>query len=445
MIQTQTFEYKPFSKKQRQILNWWCEASPVKNAFGLIADGAIRSGKSLTMSLSFVLWGMHSFKGQNFAMCGKTVGSFRRNVLGWLKMMLSGRGYYLNDRRSDNLLVVSDGEKENYFYIFGGKDERSQDIIQGVTLAGVYLDEVALMPQSFVNQATARCSVKGAKMWFNCNPSFPSHWFKTDWINRAKDKNLLYLHFLMDDNLSLSKEVKDRYKKQYTGVFYERYILGLWVAAEGLIYPQFADSMLKDKRFLISQKPPLSNTVIGVDFGGSSSAHTFVCTGTDAGHRNLYGLLSERHDCMTPEGMQIEIDPDKLGNLFCDFVEKCIMLYGAPQCVYCDSAEQTLILGLRATARRRGLGWLRIENALKTTINDRIRTVSRLMAQGRFFIMDIGCESLIDALSTAVWNPDNITTDERLDNGTSDIDTLDAFEYTFEHDITKFFREGETI
>lgn len=239
---TPTFNYKPFSKKQRMVLNWWTESSPVRHADGIIADGAIRSGKSLTMSLSFALWAMTCFNGQDFAMCGKTVGSFRRNVLGWLKLMLRGRGYTVIDKRADNLIVVASGAKANFFYIFGGRDERSQDLIQGVTLAGVYLDEVALMPQSFVNQATARCSVEGSKMWFNCNPSYPSHWFKTGWIDKAKKKNILYLHFLMDDNLSLSEKVKERYRKQYTGVFYERYINGDWTLAEGVIYPMYREA-----------------------------------------------------------------------------------------------------------------------------------------------------------------------------------------------------------
>lgn len=440
MIQTPTFDYKPFSKKQRQILNWWTESSPVKDKFGIIADGAIRSGKSLCMSLSFCLWAMHDFKGQNFAMCGKTVGSFRRNVLHWLKIMLTGRGYTVFDKRADNLVIVSDGENENYFYIFGGRDERSQDLIQGVTLAGLYLDEVALMPQSFVNQATARCSVANAKMWFNCNPSHPSHWFKTEWIDKAKEKEILYLHFLMDDNLSLSEKVKERYKKQYTGVFYDRYIRGIWSFAEGVIYRTFADDMAGEKHMLIPRAPQMSRINIGVDFGGSSSAHTFVCTGTDRGFSNLYALASERVECKDSNGMQIDIDPEKLGQLFCDFVERVIMMYGVPDRVYCDSAEQTLILGLRATARKRGLGWLRIENALKTSINDRIRTVHRLMAQGRFFVVDHGCESLIKALQEAVWNPRAVTEDERLDDGTSDIDTLDAFEYTFERDISRYIK-----
>ncbi len=237
----QFFKFQPFSKKQRKVLNWWTEDSPVKDYDGIIADGAIRSGKTVSMSLSFVLWAMCSFNGQNFAMCGKTIGSFRRNVLFWLKLMLRSRGYRVTDHRADNLVVISRGSVENYFYIFGGKDERSQDLIQGITLAGVFFDEVALMPESFVNQATGRCSVDRSKYWFNCNPDGPYHWFKQNWIDKRKEKHLLYLQFTMDDNLSLSEKVKARYCSMYTGVFYRRYILGLWAMAEGIIYDMFSE------------------------------------------------------------------------------------------------------------------------------------------------------------------------------------------------------------
>ena len=179
----QIFRFKPFSAKQKQILTWWMPGSPVKDHDGIIADGAIRSGKTLCMSLSFVFWAMDCFNGQNFAMCGKTIGSFRRNVLFWLKQMLRSRGYRVADHRNDNLVEIIRGDVTNYFYIFGGKDERSQDLIQGITLAGVFCDEVALMPESFVNQATGRCSVDGSKYWFNCNPDGPYHWFKVNWID----------------------------------------------------------------------------------------------------------------------------------------------------------------------------------------------------------------------------------------------------------------------
>lgn len=239
----ETFQFSLFSVKQKKVLTWWCQDSPVKDKDGIIADGAIRSGKTVSMSLSFVMWAMASLSGQNFAMCGKTIGSFRRNVLFWLKLMLRSRGYSITDHRADNLLVVRKNGIENYFYIFGGKDERSQDLIQGITLAGVFFDEVALMPESFVNQATGRCSVKGSKFWFNCNPDGPYHWFKVNWIDKAKEKHLLYLHFTMDDNLSLAEEIKARYRSMYTGVFFKRYILGLWAVAEGIIYDMFDEKM----------------------------------------------------------------------------------------------------------------------------------------------------------------------------------------------------------
>lgn len=258
----QVFKFKPFSKKQKQILTWWMPSSPVKGYDGIIADGAIRSGKTVCMSLSFVFWAMKTFSGQNFAMCGKTIGSFRRNVLFWLKIMLRSRGYKVMDHRADNLVEISRNGVTNNFYIFGGKDERSQDLIQGITLAGLFCDEVALMPESFVNQATGRCSVDGSKYWFNCNPDGPYHWFKTNWIDRSVGylgksnverqhkeaaekkqeisfKKLLYVHFTMDDNLSLSEEIKARYRESYSGVFYKRYILGLWAMAEGIIYDMF--------------------------------------------------------------------------------------------------------------------------------------------------------------------------------------------------------------
>lgn len=237
MSKATTFDFQSFSRKQIDVLRWWL-MDPDSN--GIIADGAIRSGKTIAMSFSFVFWAMNNFNGQNFGMCGKTIGSFRRNVLFWLKAMTADR-YILVDHRAENLLEISNGSTTNYFYIFGGKDERSQDLIQGITLAGCFFDEVALMPESFVNQATGRCSVSGSKFWFNCNPDSPYHWFKTNWIDMQEEKGLTYLHFMMDDNLSLAEDIKARYRAMYSGVFYKRYILGLWAAAEGLIYDMFSE------------------------------------------------------------------------------------------------------------------------------------------------------------------------------------------------------------
>lgn len=262
-VKKQGFAFKPFSVKQKQVLTWWCPNSPVKDKDGIIADGAIRSGKTLCMSLSYVLWAMESFNQQNFGMAGKTIGSFRRNVLFWLKMMLVSRGYSVVDHRSDNLIVVSKGTTTNYFYIFGGKDERSQDLIQGITLAGMFFDEVALMPESFVNQATGRCSVTGSKFWFNCNPDNPRHWFKVNWVDKCKEKNIIYLHFTMDDNLSLSEKIKERYRSMYVGVFFKRYILGLWCVAEGLVYSMFSEERHVKKEHMTGAL----TYVVSVDYG----------------------------------------------------------------------------------------------------------------------------------------------------------------------------------
>lgn len=262
-IKAAIFKFSPFSRKQKKVLTWWHKDSPVKDKDGIIADGSIRSGKTLSMSLSFIMWAMESFDSQNFGMCGKTIGSFRRNVLFWLKLMLKARGYAVKDQRADNLLIISKGNKINYFYIFGGKDERSQDLIQGITLAGVFFDEAALMPESFVNQATGRCSVAGSKYWFNCNPEGPYHWFKVNWIDKVKEKNLIHLHFTMDDNLSLEESVKERYKRMYAGIFYKRYILGLWVLAEGIIYDMFDP----DKHAVKTVERAYTKYYVSVDYG----------------------------------------------------------------------------------------------------------------------------------------------------------------------------------
>ena len=234
------FKFELFSRKQLKVLTWWLPNSPVRKMDMIIADGSVRSGKTTSMSLSYVQWSMDAFNGENLGLSGKTIGSFRRNVLAPLKRMLKALKYKVKDHRADNMLEIRKNGRVNFYYIFGGKDERSQDLIQGITLAGMLFDEVALMPQSFVNQAIARCSVTGAKLWFNCNPAGPYHWFKAEFIDKLDKLNAVYLHFTMDDNLSLSEEIKERYKRMFSGVFFKRYILGLWVMAAGAIHPQMA-------------------------------------------------------------------------------------------------------------------------------------------------------------------------------------------------------------
>lgn len=263
-------KFTSFSKKQMQILTWWAEGSPFCDYDGIIADGSIRAGKTVAMGISFIIWAMDRYDAQNFAMCGKTVGSFRRNVWKWLKPVLLIRGYKVEESRTENLIVVAKGRRINYFYVFGGRDESSQDLIQGITLAGLFCDEVALMPESFVNQATGRCSVDGAKIWFNCNPDSPMHWFLKKWIEEKERKRLLHIHFLMDDNPSLSEAVRERYRTMYSGVFYQRFILGRWVMAQGAIYRDAwnEDVLFGDDRLeWIYKNEHIMRRYIAIDYG----------------------------------------------------------------------------------------------------------------------------------------------------------------------------------
>lgn len=230
------------SEKQRKIL-----AFPYSKYDALICDGAVRSGKTSIMMWAFARWAMENFSGQRFGICGKTVDSVSKNIIvPFTSMSLAKERYILRWRRTDKMLEIRRGGVTNYFEVFGGKDESSYALIQGRTLAGVLLDEVVLMPRSFVEQALTRCSVDGAKLWFSCNPSSPQHWFYTEWIKKNKERNALYLHFEMMDNPGLSEKTIERYQSMFSGVFYDRYVRGLWVLAEGLIYPMFDDSCIVD-------------------------------------------------------------------------------------------------------------------------------------------------------------------------------------------------------
>lgn len=428
---TEFFKFRPFSKKQRKILNWWCDGSPVRDMDGIIADGAIRSGKTLSMSLSFVMWAMHTFDGKCFAMCGKTISSFRRNVLIWLKLMLRSRGYTVKEHRSgENYIAVTRGSVQNLFYIFGGKDESSQDLIQGFTLAGIFFDEVALMPESFINQGTGRCSVDGSKFWFNCNPDNPAHFFKKNWIDKREEKNLLYLHFDMNDNLSLSENIKQRYRSMYSGVFYKRFILGLWVAADGAVYDLFANDT---ESYIIDKLPEdIAICTVGMDFGGDKSAHAIVCVGITEGMRKVV-VIDEYYRKEKISSVQLQQDTAA-------FLRRCIDR-GLPGIgnMYCDSAEQVLIEDIKLEVARQRLP-VNVHNARKGAINERIALYNSLIAQRRFFVMR-NCTHVIEALQAAVWDSKKYE-DIRLDDGTTNIDSLDAMEYSTEPYMKKIIKAG---
>lgn len=386
-----TFKFQKFSQHQRMLLNWWTDSSPVKDKQGIIADGAIRSGKTLSMSLSFCLWAMTRFNGQNFAMCGKTVGSFRRNVLGTLKLMLKSRGYIVEDHRADNMLVIRRGKVENYFYIFGGRDERSQDLIQGITLAGLLLDEVALMPESFVNQATGRCSVEGSKMWFNCNPGGPLHWFKTEWIDKRERKGLLYLHFTMDDNLSLTEEIKARYRSLYAGVFYLRYIKGLWAVAEGLIYTMFSEECTYSS--LASHIPNTAQKMIAVDYGTTNPC-VFLETWDDG--KTIWVEREYRWDSRSEEA-QRSGQSQKTDKEYADDMADFMGIRPEDQCtIIVDPSAASFIQELRSR------GW--VVKPADNEVLDGIRKVSTMLVSGRLKVNWRKCKGLCAEMQAYVWD-----------------------------------------
>ena len=226
--------YQKLSKRQLLAATWWNRPA-FRGRDAIICDGAVRSGKTVCMVAGFFLWSMATFDGQKFGICGKTIESLRRNVVLNLNDWLGGV-VTIREKRNENKLIVTDGKHTNTYFLFGGRDESSYALVQGITLAGALLDEVALMPRSFVDQVCARCSVAGSKLWFNCNPAGPEHWFYKNWILKAHEMNALRIHFTMADNLSLAQSIRERYERLYSGVFYRRYIQGEWCVAEGLVY-----------------------------------------------------------------------------------------------------------------------------------------------------------------------------------------------------------------
>lgn len=403
------FEFVPFSQKQSIVMSWWTPNSRYKDFDAIICDGAVRSGKTVSEALSFVLWSMSTFDGKNFALCGKTVGGLRRNVLGPLKQMLKSTGYIIEDSRMEGCFCIGAIDREtkkkvtNYYYIFGGKDESSQDLIQGITLAGVFFDEVALMPESFVNQATARCSVEGAKFWFSCNPNSPFHWFKKEWINKVTEHKVLYLHFTMDDNPSLSEDVKNRYKTLYTGVFYKRYILGLWVAADGIVYPMFDPDV-----HAVQLKRNWTRIFVAGDFG-IQNATTFGIFGYYAPERRYHQIASYYHSGRDDGQKTTKEYADDLKQFLAD---NLVM----PEYITLDPSAAPMIVELRKDPyfARHGIDILPAKNRVDLGI----QVVSFLLNE-RKFTLDPSCIKDIEEFTTYAWDSD------KLDKGVEEVIKID--------------------
>lgn len=371
-------EIFPPSEKQQQIL-----AFGYTDYDALICDGAIRSGKTMFMIIAFVDWAMREYNGQLFGVCGKTVDSAIKNIVTpYMGTSYARKHYAIRWNKQDKVLTVTRGAVTNRFEVFGGKDESSYSLIQGRTFAGALLDEVALMPRSFVEQALARCSVEGAKQWFNCNPENPRHWFREEWINKAAAHNALHLHFLMDDNPSLSEKTREKYKRTYSGVFYQRYILGLWVMAEGLIYDMF------DQTANVYKTAPVgslyvSQRTIAVDYGTTNP-----CTFLDIYDDGEKIRIDREYRWDSRKELRQKTDEE--------YADDFIAFMGEEWCnVIVDPSAASFIQALQ----RRGVYVTPANN----DVLDGIRKTGNLIVR-RVIKVNERCEGLLDELGVYSWD-----------------------------------------
>lgn len=367
------------SVKQRKIL-----------AFGrtqydaLICDGAVRSGKTSIMMIAFVDWAMQKFDGQLFGICGKTVDSAVKNVvIPYISLSYTKEHYSVRWRRMDKVLEVQQGSRINRFEVFGGRDEASFMLVQGRTFAGCLLDEVVLQPESFVQQALARCSVDGSKLWFSCNPSSPTHWFYKTWILGAKERNAYYIHFTMRDNPSLSEKTLARYESMYSGVFYQRYILGQWVAAEGVVYDCFSQ-----EKNVYSVRPSCVNE--------TTSAKTIAI---DYGMQNPTRFLE-----IWDTGETVYVDKEYSWDGRAEMRQKTDGEYAEDLLAFLGEAWCSIIVDPSAASfiaelRRRGLYVIPADNA----VLDGIRRVSALLSRGEIRISS-DCKELLNEFGNYVWD-----------------------------------------
>jgi len=360
-------------------MTWW-NRPVLREHDAILCDGAVRSGKTVCMVVGFFLWSMARFDGKVFALCGKTVASLRRNVVIHLQQWLGGV-MEVTEHRSDNRLEVrsSDGRKNTY-YLFGGQDESSYMLIQGITLAGALLDEAVLMPRSFVEQTCARCSETGAKLWFNCNPSTPEHWFYKEWLEKCREKKVLHLHFTMADNPGLPPEVKARYERMYTGHFYRRYVLGQWCGAEGLVYD------FDPQRHVTRDLPTAGRYYISVDYGTQNpfSAGLWCVAGGRAVRLREYYYNGREQGKMRTDAEYYRALEELAGDLP---VEQVII----------DPSAASFIAQVRKAGR------FRVRRACNEVLPG-IQLVAQLLQAGVLQIAE-GCKAAIREFSLYSWQP----------------------------------------
>ena len=429
MSKTATIPWGTFSEKHKRYIK-----SALKNRM-CVAEGAIRSGKTIDHCIIAAAY-LEETPDKFHLASGSTIGNAKLNIgvcngFG-LENLFRGRCRWGKYRDNEALFIQTKTGEKIVIFTGGAKADAYKRILgnsYGLWIATEINEHFDSTDSriSFIKVASGRqiAAQRPFTLW-DLNPCNPKAKIYEDYIDKYREQGLaggyLYEHFTVRDNATITPErfaeIESRYDPQT--VWYRRDILGERAVAEGLIYQIFAD---RPDKFCVDDIPGrIRNATIGVDFGGGTSAHAFSCVGY---FNNSIVVLDEYRE-------QEALDPNKLEQDFVDFVRRCQMRWLVTD-VWCDSAEQTLINGLRMAAAKYGLP-VNIGNALKKPINDRIRATVMLMGCNRFYVNKT-CKWTIDALKSAIWDSKKVTEDVRLDNGTTNIDSLDAMEYAFERDI----------
>lgn len=428
MSKTATIPWGAFSPKHKAYIK-----AALHNRM-CVAEGAIRSGKTIDHCIIAAAY-LEQTPDKFHLASGSTIGNAKLNIgvcngFG-LEALFRGRCRWGKFKDNEALFIQTKSGEKVVIFVGGAKADSYKRILgnsYGLWIATEINEhyDCADSRSSFVKVASGRqiAAQQPFTLW-DLNPCNPKAAIYEEYIDRYRSQGLaggyLYEHFTIHDNATITPERIAEIESRYdpATVWYRRDILGERAVAEGLIYQQFADT---PERFILDELPRVQRAIIGVDFGGGTSAHAFCCLGHMG---NSIVVLDEYRETEA-------LNPTKLQQDFVDFVKRCQMRWLVTDC-WCDSAEQTLINGLRTAAAMYRLP-LNIGNALKKPINDRIRALCILMGADRFKVFK-GCKWTIDALKTAVWDAKQITEDVRLDNGSTNIDSLDSMEYAYERDI----------
>lgn len=421
-----------------------------------ILEGAVRSGKTIDNVFAFA----HEIKTtpDKFHLAtGSTIANAKLNIgdangFG-LEYIFRGQCEWGKYKDNDCLRIKGPytGGRLRIVIFAGASKADSYKKIRGNSYGMWIATEINLHHDNSIKEAFNRqLAAKRRKIFWDLNPSHPKDPIYTEYIDKYAEKDKKgelkggynYQKMTIFDNITITEERLEEIVSQYdpASIWYLRDIIGNRSIAEGLVYPKLAASITaNDGKFLIkredvqmmNRQEQLIEINVGVDFGGNGSGHSFVASAPTLGYEWLIALASEWHDAT-------DTDPADLARLFIDFIMKIKGLYGYITHVYCDSAEPVLKRGLETALAENELADIKIRDALKSQITNRIFTLTTLTAKNRFFYTE-DCETLTSAITMAVWNPKNIEL-ERLDDGTSDIDSLDAFEYSYERDSKKYVK-----